>query len=212
LAIFSTIESLLSLCRSLFVDGLVAGSFGPIAESTFIEARLRPLLRSDSERIYVCETEGWTSDMFGGCLFFCRRFLWRYCFAGKRIVITGGSRGLGIAIARRLAREGASLAIVARDDQELARAKDDLAKFGRPVTTWRCDVRNESDVQSTIKAIGEGPGGIDVLINNAGEIVVGPLLSMTRKDFEDALEIHFWAPLSVTLAALPYLKRQTLPG
>jgi NAD(P)-dependent dehydrogenase (short-subunit alcohol dehydrogenase family) len=144
--------------------------------------------------------------------FFCRRFLWRYCFAGKRIVITGGSRGLGIAIARRLAREGASLAIVVRDDQELARAKDDLAKFGRPVTTWRCDVRNESDVQSTIKAIGEGSGGIDVLINNAGEIVVGPLLSMTRKDFEDALEIHFWAPLSVTLAALPYLKRQTLPG
>src|SRR5207302_7040292 len=69
-------------------------------------------------------------------------------------------------------------------------------------------VRSESDVQSTIKAIGEGPGGIDVLINNAGEIVVGPLLSMTRKDFEDALKIHFWAPLSVTLAALPYLKRQ----
>jgi len=138
----------------------------------------------------------------------CRRFLWRYSFTGKRIVITGGSRGLGLAIARRLAREGASLAIVARDDQELARAKDDLAKFGRPVTTWRCDVRSESDVQSTIKAIGEGPGGIDVLINNAGEIVVGPLLSMTRKDFEDALEIHFWAPLSVTLAALPYLKRQ----
>jgi NAD(P)-dependent dehydrogenase (short-subunit alcohol dehydrogenase family) len=136
------------------------------------------------------------------------KFFRRYSFAGKRIVITGGSRGLGLAIARRLAREGASLAILARDDQELTRAKDDLKKFGVPVATWRCDVKSESDVRSTIEAIGEELGGIDVLINNAGEIVVGPLFSMTRKDFEDALQIHFWAPLSVTLAALPYLKRQ----
>ena len=83
LAIFSTIESLLSLCRSLFVVGLVAGSFGPIAESTFIEARLRPLLRSDSERIYVCETEGWTSDMFGGCLFFLSKVSLALLLRGK---------------------------------------------------------------------------------------------------------------------------------
>ena len=141
-------------------------------------------------------------------VFLYRRFVWPYSFAGKRIVITGGSRGLGIAIARRLAREGASLAILARDDRELARAKDDLEKYGRVVTTRSCDVTSESDVQSAIKAIGDGLGGIDVLINNAGEIVVGPLSSMTPKDFEDALKIHFWAPLLVTLAALPYLKRQ----
>ena len=123
--------------------------------------------------------------------FLCRRFVWRYSFAGKRVVITGGSRGLGLAIARRLACEGSSLAILARDDQEIARAKFDLVKYGGLVTTWQCDVTNESDLQSVVKAIGDNLGGIDVLINNAGEIVVGPLLSMTRQDFENALSILF---------------------
>jgi short-subunit dehydrogenase len=143
-----------------------------------------------------------------GAVFLCRRPLCRYSFAKKRIVITGGSRGLGLAIARRLAREGALLAILARDNEELTRAKDDLEKYGGLITTWRCDVTNESAVQSVIKQIGDSLGGIDVLINNAGQIVVGPLPSMTHKDFEDALKIHFWAPLSTTFAALPYLKKQ----
>jgi hypothetical protein len=60
-------------------------------------------------------------------VFVCRRFLRRYSFLGKRTVITGGSRGFGLAIARRLAREGAILAIIARDGEELDRAKNDLA-------------------------------------------------------------------------------------
>lgn len=141
-------------------------------------------------------------------VFVCRRFLCRYSFLGKRIVITGGSRGLGLAIARRLTREGAILALIARDGEELARAKNDLEERGAVVSTWRCDVTNDSAVQSVIKTIGDSLGGIDILINNAGEIVVGPLISMTHKDFENALNIHFWSPLFVTLAALPYLKRQ----
>lgn len=141
-------------------------------------------------------------------LFFVGGLFGAILFPGKRVAITGGSRGLGLAIARRLACEGASLAILARDDQEIARAKFDLVKYGGLVTTWQCDVTNESDLQSVVKAIGDNLGGIDVLINNAGEIVVGPLLSMTRQDFENALSIHFWAPFSMTLAALPYLKRQ----
>jgi NAD(P)-dependent dehydrogenase (short-subunit alcohol dehydrogenase family) len=117
-------------------------------------------------------------------VFLCRRFLCRYSFTGKRIVITGGSRGLGLAIARRLAREGAILAILARDREELARAKDDLEKCGAVVTTWCCDVTSDGAVQSVIKTIGDSLEGIDVLINNAGKIVVGPLISMTREDFD----------------------------
>jgi short-subunit dehydrogenase involved in D-alanine esterification of teichoic acids len=133
-------------------------------------------------------------------VFVCRRFLCRYSFLGKRIVITGGSRGFGLAIARRLAREGAILALISRDSEELARAKNDLEERGAVVSTWRCDVTNDSAVQSVIKTIGDSLGGIDILINNAGEIVVGPLISMTHKDFENALNIHFWSPLFVTLA------------
>ncbi len=96
-------------------------------------------------------------------------------FAGKVVVITGGSRGLGLALARRLARENAKLAIFARDQQELFRAKIDLEKYASTVTTWVCDVKNESDVRSTIEEVAAVLGGIDLLINNAGEIVVGPL-------------------------------------
>jgi NAD(P)-dependent dehydrogenase (short-subunit alcohol dehydrogenase family) len=73
------------------------------------------------------------------------------------------------------------------------------------VTTWACDVKNESAVISTIEEVVTLLGGIDVLINNAREIVVGPLDAMDRKDFQDALDIHFWAPFNVTFASLPHL-------
>jgi NAD(P)-dependent dehydrogenase (short-subunit alcohol dehydrogenase family) len=126
-------------------------------------------------------------------------------FAGKVVVITGGSRGLGLALARRLARENAKLAIFARDQQELFRAKIDLEKYASTVTTWMCDVKNETDVRSTIEEVAAVLGGIDLLINNAGEIVVGPLESMKREDFQNALDIHFWAPFNVTFASLPFL-------
>jgi NAD(P)-dependent dehydrogenase (short-subunit alcohol dehydrogenase family) len=131
----------------------------------------------------------------------------RDSFAGKVVVITGGSRGLGLALARRLAQENAQLAILARDQQELVRAKADLDKYASSVTTWICDVKNESAVRSTIEQIANFLGGIDALINNAGEIVVGPLDAMNREDFKDALDIHFWAPFSVTFASVPYLSK-----
>ena len=107
----------------------------------------------------------------------------RDSFAQKVIVITGGSRGLGLALARRLAREQAKLAILARDEQELGRAKSDLLKYCPVVTTWQCDIKDELAVQSTIQNIADHFGRIDVLINNAGEIVGGPLDAMTREDF-----------------------------
>jgi NAD(P)-dependent dehydrogenase (short-subunit alcohol dehydrogenase family) len=137
----------------------------------------------------------------------CRRLASLNSFSGKVVVITGGSRGLGLALARRLAREQARLAIIARDEHELARAKSDLLRYCPVVTTWQCDIKDELVVQSTMQNIAKDFGGIDMLINNAGEIVAGPLDSMTREDFRNALDIHFWAPLSVTFAALPYLRK-----
>jgi NAD(P)-dependent dehydrogenase (short-subunit alcohol dehydrogenase family) len=138
---------------------------------------------------------------------FARMVVRRDSFAGKVVVITGGSRGLGLALARRLAQENAKLAILARDQQELLRAKIDLDRYASTVTTWVCDVKNESDVRSTIAEIATVLGGIDLLINNAGEIVVGPLDAMEREDFKDALDIHFWAPFNVTFDSLPYLSK-----
>ena len=84
----------------------------------------------------------------------------RDSFAGKVVVITGGSRGLGLALARRLAQENAKLAILARDQQELVRAKTDLDKYSSSVTTWICDVKNEYSVQSTIEQVAAVLGGL----------------------------------------------------
>jgi NAD(P)-dependent dehydrogenase (short-subunit alcohol dehydrogenase family) len=146
------------------------------------------------------------SSLMAAASFIWRRLASLDSFSGKVVVITGGSRGLGLALARRLAREQANLAIIAREEHELDRAKSDLLKYCPVVTTWQCDIKDQLVVQSIMQNIANHFGGIDMLINNAGEIVAGPLHSMTRDDFRNALDIHFWAPLSVTFAALPHLR------
>ncbi len=142
-------------------------------------------------------------------LLITRRWQTGASFAGKVVVITGGSRGLGLALARRLVQEKARVAILARDQEELEKARRDLLAYGPPVTTWQIDVKDDQAVSSAIEKIAAALGGIDALINNAGEIVVGPLEAMNRKDFQDALDIHFWAPFNVIFASLPHLQKST---
>src|SRR3954470_24556165 len=124
-------------------------------------------------------------------------------------VITGGSRGLGLLMARELAAEGARLAILARDPAELDLARRELAAAGgQRVLALPCDVGNEDEVRWAINAAAERFGRLDVLINNAGVIQVGPLEHMTVEDFEAAMRVHFWGPLYATLAALPHLRQR----
>jgi NAD(P)-dependent dehydrogenase (short-subunit alcohol dehydrogenase family) len=111
-------------------------------------------------------------------------------FLGKTVVIIGGSRGLGLVIARELASEGARVVLVARDADELERARADLQTRNADVSTFVCDVRNRHEVDETIERIGARHGSIDVLINDAGIIQVGPLEHMTVADFEDAMATH----------------------
>jgi short-subunit dehydrogenase len=121
-------------------------------------------------------------------------------------VITGGSRGLGLVLARELAAQGARLSILARDQSELQRAEQQLYGTGGSVLSIPCDVCNQEEVNSAFRQIIDEHGRVDVLINNAGMIQVGPLDHMTVKDFEDALAIHLFAPLYATLAALPHMR------
>jgi NAD(P)-dependent dehydrogenase (short-subunit alcohol dehydrogenase family) len=130
-----------------------------------------------------------------------------YSLADKVVVITGGSRGLGLALAREFSRHGAKVALLARDREELERAATDLRSSGAEVTTWTCDVQHDQDVEETISAIGREYGRIDVLVNNAGIMVVAPLDLMLKADFEEAMDVHFWAAYRVTMAALPLLKQ-----
>ncbi|RKG53369.1 SDR family oxidoreductase [Corallococcus sp. AB011P] len=130
----------------------------------------------------------------------------RYSFQGKTVVITGGSRGLGLVMARMLLKQGARVAICGRDVESLQRAHADLERMGGEVLTLRCDVRDQVQVDAMVGAVHERWGAVDVLINNAGVIMVGPLESMTLEDFEEAVDVHLWGPLYTTLAVAPAMK------
>jgi NAD(P)-dependent dehydrogenase (short-subunit alcohol dehydrogenase family) len=130
-------------------------------------------------------------------------------FRDRVALITGGSRGLGLLLARELAAQGARLVLVARDAEELDLARRELvAGSGLRVLALPCDVRDRKDAEWAVGAAVERFGRLDVLINNAGVIQVGPLAHMGLEDFADALNVHFWGPLYFIRAALPHLRRQ----
>jgi short-subunit dehydrogenase len=129
-----------------------------------------------------------------------------YDLKDKTVLITGGSRGLGLVMAREFAHEGARLAICARDQEELEQARVDLETLGGEVMAIPCDVTNKQDVDAMIAAVNARFGNIDVLVNNAGVIQVGPLEVMTAADFELAMKAHFWAPLNTIMAVLPSMR------
>jgi NAD(P)-dependent dehydrogenase (short-subunit alcohol dehydrogenase family) len=136
-------------------------------------------------------------------------------FKDRSVVIVGGSRGLGLVIARELAREGARLALIARDEAELERAQQGLRaqqgfdEQGGRVTTIVCDIREREQVDRAIDQVVKTHGGIDALINGAGIIQVGPVDHMTLVDFENAMATHFWGPLFTIRAALPHLRQSS---
>jgi len=131
-----------------------------------------------------------------------------YNFENKVVLITGGSRGLGLVLARTLADQKARIAICARNETELLRAKKDLESRGAEAFQTVCDVRNQSEVNRTVEAVCNHYGRIDVLINNAGVIQVGPLEVQTQKDFEDALAVHFWGAFYMMQAVLPQMRER----
>ncbi|MDQ3258871.1 MAG: SDR family NAD(P)-dependent oxidoreductase [Acidobacteriota bacterium] len=131
-----------------------------------------------------------------------------YDFRGRTVLITGGSRGLGLVLARELAHVGAKLAICARDSHELERARQELESNGACVSAVPCDVTDRAQVNEMVDTVRGRFGKIDVLINNAGTIHVGPMEEMTLEDYDDAMKTHFWGPLYTTLAVLPEMRAQ----
>jgi len=127
---------------------------------------------------------------------------------GKSVLITGGSRGLGLQLARDLAAAGCRIAICARDEEELHRAEQDLRSRGADIVCYTCDVSRKEEVDEVVEQVGDYFGGIDILVNNAGIIQVGPLDSLELADFEQAMHVMFWGPLYMTLAALPGMRER----
>src|SRR4051812_26108126 len=125
---------------------------------------------------------------------------------GRVVLITGGSRGLGLLLARQFGRLGARVAICARDMDELDRAVTDLTAHGVEVLAKRCDLLAEEEVRRTVECVTDYFGRIDVLVNNAGTISVGPMETMTTDDYLESIGLHFWAPLHASLAVLPQMR------
>jgi short-subunit dehydrogenase len=121
-------------------------------------------------------------------------------------LVTGGSRGLGLVLARQLADRGARLVLCARDAGELERARREVAARGAEVLTVPCDLSDPADVSRLVEAARARFGRIDVLLNVAGIIQVGPAESLSLHDHQAAMAANYWGTVHATLAVLPEMQ------
>jgi short-subunit dehydrogenase len=124
------------------------------------------------------------------------------------VLITGGSRGLGLVIAREIAGRGARIVICARDGAELERARADLASQGADVLAVTCDVTDPVQVERLIEATHRRFGRVDVLVNDAGIIQVGPYETLSLQDHRAAMDANYWGTVHATMAVLPEMQRR----
>jgi NAD(P)-dependent dehydrogenase (short-subunit alcohol dehydrogenase family) len=128
--------------------------------------------------------------------------------AGKVALVTGGNRGIGKAIARALAAEGARLSLLARGEEELRRAADELAASGAECLALPADVTDEKQVVSAFARTLERFGRLDVLVNNAGAFDGGPLDELATEAWDRVLAVNLRGPFLCTREALRVMKRQ----
>jgi NAD(P)-dependent dehydrogenase (short-subunit alcohol dehydrogenase family) len=130
----------------------------------------------------------------------------RIDFRDRVVAITGGSRGLGLLLARELVRRGARVAICARDPDELEDARLELSIMGGTIHAAKCDVTDRDQVIEFLTSTRDELGPIDVLINNAGIVQVGPIDLMSVDDYERALRTHLFGPLHAMRVVIPEMR------
>jgi len=131
-------------------------------------------------------------------------------YPGQVAVITGGSRGLGFALAQRFGRAGMKLVLAARDEDELELARDGLLRFRDvlnedDILLVNCDLTDPAQAAGLIENAIRAFGRIDLLVNNAGVIEVGPVENQPAEAYDRAMQTNFFAALHTIQAALPYL-------
>jgi NAD(P)-dependent dehydrogenase (short-subunit alcohol dehydrogenase family) len=134
-----------------------------------------------------------------------RRRRERFDLDGAAVLITGASRGLGYALAREFGCRGAKLAVCARGGEHLEGARAELERAGADVFAQPCDVGDRRAVSEFVDGVVSRFGGIDVVVNNAGVITVGPVLVQRLEDYREAMDVMLWGVVHPTLAALPHL-------
>lgn len=127
---------------------------------------------------------------------------------GEVAVVTGGSRGFGLLLARELARHGCEVTICARDADELDAARTWLASEGVEADTEACDVGRREQVEGMMARVLERSGRIDLLVNNAGVVSVGALPTMELDEFRRAQDVMFWGAVYPTLGVVPGMRER----
>jgi 3-oxoacyl-[acyl-carrier protein] reductase len=128
---------------------------------------------------------------------------------GKSAIVTGGTKGIGRAIAEALAREGASVCISARDEDEVERAVGEIGELGEArVAGAVCDVRDYEEVRALVQYAADEFGGVDILINNAGVGLFGKVEELTPEDFRAVLETNLFGVFYCCHEAIPQMKKR----
>lgn len=127
--------------------------------------------------------------------------------AGQRVLITGGSSGIGLAVAEALAAEGAELALLARNELGLAAAKRKLAEHGAEAVTVAADVTDHEALAAAVEEAVEELGGLDVLVTSAASISFGRFTETDPADFEATIETVLGGTIATIREALPHLER-----
>lgn len=125
---------------------------------------------------------------------------------GRRVLVTGGSKGLGLAIARELVREGAHVAICSRNEEEVAAAAETLREAGTTVHAQRADVTDADDVRDLVARTAEALGGLDGLVNNAGRAHPGTFETLTDDDWRADLDVKLFSLIRCCREVLPHLR------
>jgi 3-oxoacyl-[acyl-carrier protein] reductase len=134
--------------------------------------------------------------------------------SGRRAIVTGGSKGLGKAIAAELLAEGAAVTICSRNAAELESAAEELRKeTGEPalLVAMPCDVTVADQVSSFTEAAAAAMGGLDILVNNAGGARPGQFGTLTDEDWQGDIEVKLFSQIRCTRAALPHLRQSRAP-
>jgi len=135
-----------------------------------------------------------------------RRARRRYDIRGRVVAIVGGSRGLGLAIAREAGARGAVLALLARSESELSAAHEELTGRGVRVFVHPCDVRDDAGVRAAFAAVAAELGPVDVLLNVAGIIQVGPVEALRLDDYIAAIETNYLGAVRTVEAVRPAMQ------
>lgn len=127
---------------------------------------------------------------------------------GRAAVVTGGSRGIGLAIADVLAAAGASVAVTGRDQAHLDKARKQLAAHGPAIIATRADVRNAEDARRAVDEAAKAFGGLDILINNAGIGLFSKASEMSIEQWRDVIDTNLSGVFYCCHAAIPELRRR----